>query len=58
MLFIFLEGGKAIEFYSVRNSAGIPTILIEVFRDFPQSLEANPEIIPRSGHNRFLPNPL
>jgi hypothetical protein len=41
MLFIFLDGGNALDFYSVRFSTGTPTILIEVFHDFPQSLEAN-----------------
>jgi hypothetical protein len=30
----------------------------EVFHRFPQSLQTNARIIPPSGHNNFLPNPV
>jgi hypothetical protein len=34
-----------------------PAILAEDFRDFPQSLQENSGMVPRLGHDRFLPNP-
>jgi hypothetical protein len=40
----------------VRIWARTWAILIEVFRGVPQSLRANAEIVPRLGHNCFLPN--
>jgi hypothetical protein len=39
--------------YSVRIPIGTPAILTEVFRSFPQSLQANSRI----GHDYCLPNP-
>lgn len=33
-----------------------PAVLIDVFRDFPQSLQADVEIIPRIGHDNFCTN--
>jgi hypothetical protein len=43
--------------YSVRNSAGTPVTLTEVFYCFTQSLQANTGIEPRLGHDRSLPSP-
>jgi hypothetical protein len=37
-------------------SAGTPEILTEIFRGFPQPLDANVGVVLRIGHNRFLPN--
>jgi hypothetical protein len=38
------------------NSTGSRTILTEVLRSFPQSIQANSGIVPPLGHNHFLPN--
>jgi hypothetical protein len=38
-------------------SAAISDILAELLHGFPESLQANAWIIPRSDENRFLPNP-
>jgi hypothetical protein len=43
--------------YSVRISAGIPVILTEALRGFPQSLQVKVGIVLRLGHDRYLPNP-
>jgi hypothetical protein len=45
--------------YPVQNSAGLflPSILIMVFRDFPQSLLANSETVHQIGNGTLLPNP-
>jgi hypothetical protein len=37
---------------SVRISAGIPTIPIELFRSFPQTLQSNTRLVPQLGHDR------
>lgn len=39
---------------SVKILSETPAILTEVFRGFPQSLQANAEILCRLDHNRFL----
>jgi hypothetical protein len=44
--------------WSVRISTGTPTILTDVFRGFPQSLQANSGWVLLLGYDRFLPNPL
>jgi len=41
----------------VQISAGTPTILTEIFRDFPQYLYENADTASPSDHDRFLPNP-
>jgi hypothetical protein len=40
----------------VRISSGTTVILVGVFCSCPQSLQTNSTIIPRLGHDRFLPN--
>jgi hypothetical protein len=40
----------------VRISSRTTVILVGVFGSFPQSLQTNSRIIPRLGHDRFLPN--
>lgn len=42
---------------SVRISSVTPAILAKAFRYFPQSLQANCEIVPRLSHKRILPYP-
>jgi hypothetical protein len=39
------------------NLAGTPIILTEVSCDFPQSFQADDEILPQLGHDHFLPSP-
>jgi hypothetical protein len=41
-----------------RISTGTPAIISEISYDFPQSLQANHEIVYRLSYSRFLPNPL
>lgn len=43
---------------SVAISAGTLAILIDGFRDFPQSLQENSEMVPKLDHGRFLPKPV
>lgn len=43
--------------FSLRISAGTSAFLTKYFRDFPHSLRATAEIVPRLGLHRFLRNP-
>jgi hypothetical protein len=43
--------------FSVRISSRSPAIPNESFRILPQSLQTNSGIVPRLGHDPFLPNP-
>jgi hypothetical protein len=40
----------------VQIPAEIPDILKEVFRGFPESVQANVVIVPQLGQNRLFPN--
>jgi hypothetical protein len=52
------SGGSTLDVFSTPISAGAPAGLIEVYHGFPKSLQVNVGIVPRLGHDRFLPDPL
>jgi hypothetical protein len=48
--------GITIQWYSVLNSARTPAILVQVFNDFPPSLQSNSRIVSGLGHDHFQAN--
>jgi hypothetical protein len=51
------SGVNAVDLYSVRTLTNTPAIRTEVFRGFPQSMQDNSGLVPRSDDDHFHINP-